>query len=89
MKKAAEKQELKMGNLLQEMKVEIAEHMTQMEKTSEMLKKNGCSKVFKSVELIRASKEHEITMVTKLDVIQNEQHRDCSTQNTFRYLPRN
>ena len=86
-KQAAEEQKLKMVELVQEMKVEINEHTTQMEKTTEMLKKNGQkiaaarNKVLTTVEeLIRVLKEHEIAMVTKLDVIENEQKRDYSTQ---------
>ena len=86
-KEAAEKQKLKMAELVQEMKVEINEHATQMEKTTEMLKKNGekiaaaRNKVLTTVEqLIRVLKEHEIAMVTKLDVIENEQQRDYSAQ---------
>ena len=86
-KQAAEEQKLKMVELVQEMKIEINEHTTQMEKTTEMLEKNGekiasaRNKVLTTVEeLIRVLKEHEIAMVTKLDVIENEQLRDCSTQ---------
>ena len=86
-KQAAEEQKLKMTELVQEMKVEITEHTTQIEKTTEMLKKNGekiaaaRNKVLTTVEeLIRVLKEHEITMVTKLDVIENDQQRDYSTQ---------
>ena len=86
-KKAAEEQKLKMEKLVQEMKIEIVEHMTQMEKTTKMLKKNGekisaaRNEVLTTVEeLIRVLKEHEVAMVTKLDVIENEQQRDCSAQ---------
>jgi len=86
-KQAAEEQKLKMAELVQEMKVEIAEHTTQMEKTTEMLKKNGeqiaaaRNKVLTTVEeLIRVLKEHEIAMVTKLDVIENQRQRDYSAQ---------
>jgi len=86
-KKAAEERKLKMAELVQEMKVDIAEHTTQMEKTTEMLKRNNRkiaaarNKVLTTVEeLIRVLKEHEIAMVTKLDVIENEQQRDYSTQ---------
>jgi len=86
-KKAAEEQKQKLAELVQEMKVEISEHMTQMEKTTEMLRKNGekivaaRNKVSTTVEeLIRVLKEHEITMVTKLEVIENEQQRDYTTQ---------
>ena len=86
-KQAAEEQKLKMTELVQEMKVEINEHTTQMEKTTEMLKKNGekiaaaRNKVLTTVEeLIRVLKEHEVAMVTKLDVIEDEQLRDFSTQ---------
>jgi len=86
-KQATEEQKLKMAELVQEMKVEIAQHMTQMEKTTEMLKKNGekiasaRNKVLTTVEeLIRVLKEQEIAMVTKLNIIENEQQRDHSTQ---------
>ena len=86
-KQAAEEQKLKLTELVQEMKVEINEHTTQMEKTTEISKKNGekiaaaRNKVLTTVEeLIRVLKEHEIAMVTKLDVIENEQQRDYSTQ---------
>ena len=86
-KQAAEEQKLKMVELVQKMKVEINEHTTKMEKTTEMLKKNGQkiasarNKVLTTVEeLIRVLKEHEIAVVTKLDVIENEQQRDYSTQ---------
>ena len=86
-KQAAEEQKLKMAGLVQKMRVEITEHATQMEKTTEMLKKNGekiaaaRNKVLTTIEeLIRVLKEHEIAMVTKLDVIENEQQRDYSTQ---------
>ena len=86
-KQAAKEQKLKMAELVQEMKVEVTEHTTQMEKTKEMLKKHGekiaaaRNKVLTTVEeLIRVLKEHEITMVTKLDVIENEQQRDYATQ---------
>jgi len=86
-KKAAEEQKLTMAELVQEMKEEICEHMAQMEKTTELMRKNGekivaaRNKVSTTVEeLIRVLKEHEITMVTKLDVIENEQQRDYTTQ---------
>ena len=86
-KQATEEQKLKIAELVQEMKVDINEHTIQMEKTTKMLKKNGekiasaRNKVLTTVEeLIRVLKEHEIAMVTKLDVIENEQQRDYSTQ---------
>jgi len=86
-KQAAEEQKLKMTELVQKMKVEITEHTTQMEKTTEMLKKNGekiaaaRNKVLTTVEeLIRVLKEHEIAMVTELDVIEDEQQREHSVQ---------
>ena len=86
-KQAAEEQKLKMAELVKEMKVDIAEHTTQVEKTTEMLKKNGekiaaaRNKVLTTVEeLIRVLKEHEITMVTKLDVIENEEQKHYSLQ---------
>ena len=84
-KRAAEEQKLTMEKLVQEMKLKIAEHMTQVEKTTEILRKNGeqiaaaRNQVFTTVEeLIRVLKEHEVTMVTKLDVIETEQQRDYS-----------
>ena len=86
-KEAAEEQKHTLAELVQEMKVDINEHTIQMEKTTEMLKKNGekitavRNKVSTTVEeLIRVLKEHEIAMVTRLDVIENEQQRDYSTQ---------
>ena len=86
-KQAAEEQKLKMAELVQEMKVEITEHTTQVKKTTEILKKNGKkiaaarNKVLTTVEeLIRVLKEHEIAMLTKLDVIENEQQRHYSAQ---------
>ena len=75
-KQAAEEQNLKMAELVQEMKVGINEHPAQMEKTIEMFRKNeekiasARNKVLTTVqELIRELKEHESAMVTKLDVI--------------------
>ena len=86
-RQAAEEQKLKMAELVHKMKVEITEHTTQMEKTTEMFTRTGekiataRNKVLTTVEeLIRVLKEHEIAMVTKLDVIENEQQRDYSTQ---------
>ena len=77
------KNKKKVAVLVQEIKVEITEQATQMEKTTEMLKKNGekiaaaRGKVLTTVgELIRVLKEHEKAMVTKLDNIKNEQQRD-------------
>ena len=86
-KQAAEEQKLKMAELVQEMKLEIAEHTTQMEKTTELLRKNreklafARNKVSTIVqEHIQVLKEHEIAMVTKLDVMEKEQQRDHATQ---------
>ena len=86
-KEAAEEQKLKMAELVQEMKLQVAEHMTQMEKTTELLRKNrekitfARNKVSTTVEEhIRVLKEHEIAMVTKLDVIEKEQRGDHATQ---------
>lgn len=79
-KRAAEEQKLTMEKLVQEMKLKIAEHMTQVEKNGEQVAA-ARNKVFTTVEeLVRVLKEHEVTMVTKLDVIENEQQRDYSTQ---------
>ena len=86
-KEAAEEQKLRMAEIVQKMKVEINEHTIKMEKTTEMLKKNrekiasARNRVLTTVEeLIRVLKEHEIAMVAKLDVIENQQQRDYSTQ---------
>jgi len=86
-KKAAKKQQLRMAELLQEMKVEIAEQTTQMENATKTLKENvekiaaARNKVLTTVEeLIRVLKEHETAMVTKLNVIENKQHRDYAAQ---------
>ena len=86
-KQAAEEQKRKMAELVQKMKVEIDKQMTQMEKTTEMFTKTGekiaaaRDKVSTTVqELIRVLKTHEIAMWSKLDVIENEQQRDCSAQ---------
>ena len=89
-KQAAEEQELKMTELaacVQETKVEIAEYMTQIKKTTEILEKNGeeiaaaGQTVFTTVEeFIRVLKEHEIAMVTELDETEIKQQRDCATQ---------
>jgi len=86
-KQAAEEQKLMMAELAQEMKRRIAEHTTQMEETTELLRKNrekiasARNKVSTTVEEhIRVLKEHEIAMVTKLDVIEKEQQRDQATQ---------
>ena len=84
---AAEEQKLKMEELVQEMKLEIADHDAQMEKTTELLRKSrekivaAQNNVLTTVEeLIRVLKEHEIAMVTKLDVIEEQQQRDHATQ---------
>ena len=86
-KQAAEEQNLKMAELVKEMKVEIAEHMMQMEKTTERLETKrekiaaAREKVFTTVEeLIRVLREHENAMVTELDAIEIKHQTDCETQ---------
>ena len=86
-KQAAEEQKLKMEDLVQAMKIEINEHRTQMEKTTEMFTKTGekiasaRNKVSATVkELIRVLKERESAMLRELNFIENQQQRDCSAQ---------
>ena len=84
---AAEEQKLKMEELVKKMKLEIIDHDTQMEKTTELLRKSrekivaARNNVLTTVEeLIRVLKEHEIATDTKLDVIEEQQQRDHATQ---------
>ena len=86
-KQATEEQNLKMAELVQEMKVEIDKHIIQMEKTTEMLETKeekiaaAREKVFTTVEeLIRVLKERENAIVTELDAIEIKHQRDCTTQ---------
>ena len=86
-KQDTEEQKLKLAELVQEMKGDIAEHIIQMEKTTEMLETKeekiaaAREKVFTTVEeLIRVLKEHENAMVTELDAIEIKHQRDCATQ---------
>ncbi len=84
---AADEQKLELEELVQEMKLEIADYEIQVEKTTEFLRKSrekivaARNNVLTTVEeLIRVLKEHEIAMDTKLDVIEGQQQRDHATQ---------
>lgn len=80
-----------MVEVVQEMKVKIAERKMQVEKTTELLRKSrekiaaARNKALTTVEeLIRVLKEHEISMVTKLDILEEaEQRRHAIQQEHF------
>jgi len=84
---AADEQKLKMMEVLQEMKVDMADYEIQMEKTTESLRisrgkiaaaRNNVQTTVE--ELVRVLREHEAAMVTKLDVLDEADQRDHSTQ---------
>lgn len=84
---AAGEQTLKVVEIIKEMKVEITDQHMQKEKTKELFKKSkeniaaARNHVLTTVEeLIRVLKDHEVAMVTQLDLIEEEQQRDCATQ---------
>jgi len=84
---AAEQQKLKMMEVLQEMKVDMADYEIQMEKTTESLRMSrekiaeARNNVQTTVEeLVRVLREHEAAMVTKLDVLDETDQRDHATQ---------
>ena len=84
---AAEEQKLKMQEVLQEMKAKISKHETEMAIITELLKKSrekiaaARNKLLTTVEeLTRALKEHEIAMVTKLDILEKAEQRDHAIQ---------
>ena len=84
---AAGEQTLKVVEIIKEMKVEITDQHMQKEKTKEFFKKSkeniaaARNHVLTTVEeLIRVLKDHEVAMVTQLDLIEEEQKRDCATQ---------
>ncbi|KAL9984431.1 hypothetical protein ACROYT_G006720 [Oculina patagonica] len=89
---AADQQKLKMVEVLQEMKEEIAEREIQIEKMTELLRKSrekiaeARNKVLTTVEeLTRVLKEHGIAMVTKLDILEEaEQRRHAIQQEHFK-----
>ena len=84
---AAEQQKLKMMDVLQEMKVDMADYEIQMEKTTESLRisrekiaaaRNNVQTTVE--ELVRSLRKHEADMVTKLDVLDKAEQRDHATQ---------
>ena len=84
---AAEQQKLKMMEVLQEMKVDMADYEIQMEKTTELWRKSrekiaaARNNVQTTVEeLVRVLRKHEAVMVTKLDVLDEAEQRDHATQ---------
>ena len=84
---AAEEQKQNLMELVQKMETEIADHEIQIEKTTEMLRKSreklatARNNALTTVEeLIRVLKEHEVAIMTKLDVIEEQQKRDYATQ---------
>ena len=84
---AAQEQKQNLMELVQKMETEIADHEIQIEKTTEMLRKSreklatARNNALTTVEeLIRVLKEHEVAMVTKFDVIEEQQQRDYATQ---------
>ena len=84
---AADEQKLKMMEVLQEMKVDMADYELQMEKTTELWRKTkekiaaARNNVQTTVEeLIRVLRKHEAAMVTKLDVLDEAEERDHATQ---------
>ena len=84
---AAEEEKLMLEETVEQVKLEIVDIEMQMKTTTELLtvSKEKIAKARKNVwttieELIRVLKEHERTMLTKLDVIEKAQQRDHSTQ---------
>ena len=84
---ASEQQRLKMLEVLQEMKVDMADYEIQMEKTTDSLRLSrekilaARNNVQTTVEeLVRVLRKHENAMVTKLDVLDKAEQRDHATQ---------
>jgi len=84
---AAHEQKPKIMEVLQEMKVDMADYEIQMEKTTELCRKSrekiaaARNNVQTTVEeLVRVLREHEAAMVTKLDVLDEAEQRDHATQ---------
>lgn len=84
---AFEEQKLKMVEVLQEMKEDMADYEIQMEKTTELLRISrekiaaARNHVQTTVEeLVRVLRKHEAAMVTKLDVLDGAEQRDHATQ---------
>ena len=84
---AAEEHKVDIEEIVQEMKIEIADHEEHAEKTKNSLRKSreristARNKVMTSVEeLIRLLHEHEKAMITSLDVIDGKEDRQYSAQ---------
>ena len=84
---AAEQQKLKMMEVLQEMKADMADYEIQMEKITKLWRKSrekiaaARNNVQTTVEeLIRVLRKHETDMVTKLDVLDGAEQRNHATQ---------
>ena len=84
---AAEEHKVDIEKIVQEMKIEIADHEEHAEKTKNSLRKSreristARKKVMTSVEeLIRLLHEHEKAMITSLDVIDGKEERQYSAQ---------
>ena len=86
-KQAAERQKLKIEEVVEQLNIEIAENETQMEKMTEMLKKSK-GKIFEArnnvrtavEELFQVLKTREMAMLTELDVIEEAEQRCHATQ---------
>ena len=83
----ADEQKLKMMEVLQEMRADMADYEIQMEKTTELWRKSRetIAAVRNNVqttveELIRVLRKHEAAIVTKLDVLDEAEERDHATQ---------
>lgn len=84
---AAEVQKLKIVEVVEQLKIEIEGHEMQMVKTTEMLKesKEKVDEARNNIrtameELMQVLKEHEIAMLTELDVIEEEEERGHAAQ---------
>ena len=84
---AADEQKPKIMEVLQEMKIDMADYEIQMEKTTELWRKSrktiaaARNNVQTTVEeLIRVLRKHEAAIVTKLDVLGEAEERDHATQ---------
>ena len=93
---AAEEHKVDIEEIVQEMKIEIADHEEHAEKTKNSLRKSreristARNKVMTSVEeLIRLLLEHEKAIITSLDVIDGKEERQYSAQLEHLQVSRN
>ena len=84
---ASDEQKLKMIEVLQEMKVDMADCEIEMEETTELWRKSRekiatarSNLQTTAEELIRVLRKHEAAVVTKLDVLDEAEQRDHATQ---------